>query len=455
MQKILKVAIYRRVSTDEQVRDGDSLDAQLKTLMKYIEMFPNYELIGDYCDDGISGQKTKRPAYLRLIEDVKMKKVDLIIFTKLDRWFRNLTEYLNTQKILEKNGVSWNAVLESHDTSTAAGEAVVNILMSVAQMEAKQTGERISFVFDNKIKKGEAISGTVPYGYKIKDKHFVVDEEKRDHVVQTFNTFLQCGSMRATMNQMNRTLFSCNIDRIKKILTNPIYIGIYHRKNRFNDNFCEPIISKEIFDKVQKMIATNIKTYNYNEGAVPYTYIFRGLLYCPECGSKMTSSKYKYKNGYKYYYRCPKHRNNHCDYKKVIYENVLEDFLVNTIADELSGRIDVLKEYSINKIDQNKNAVDRLNRRLVKLKELYLDDLIKKADYIDEYNSITDELDKLEAVHDTHEEINKLKNIKAELEKGFSTFYYDFTNEEKRSFWYAIIYRIDIIDQKHFILTFA
>lgn len=455
MQKILRVAIYRRVSTDEQVRDGDSLGAQLETLTKYVEMFPNYDLIDDYCDDGISGQKTKRPAYLRLLEDVKEKKVDLIIFTKLDRWFRNLTEYLNTQKVLEKNGVSWNAVLESHDTSTAAGEAVVNILMSVAQMEAKQTGERISFVFDNKIKKGEAISGTVPYGYKIENKHFVIDEEKRDHVIQTFNTFLQCGSVRGTTIQLNRTLFACTVAKIKTILTNPIYIGTYHRKNRYKENFCEPIISKDIFDRVQKMIATNIKTYNYNEGAVPYSYIFRGILYCPECGSRMTSSKYKYKSGYKYYYRCPKHRNNHCDYKKVIYETVLEDFLVNTIAAELSGRIDVLKDCSTNKIDKNKNVSDRLNRRLVKLKELYLDDLIKKSDYIEEYNYITAELEKLEAAQDTQEEINKLENIKAELEKGFSTFYYNFTNEEKRFFWYTILSRIDIVDQQHFILTFA
>ena len=460
MQKIIRVATYRRVSTDRQAKEGDSLEAQKTKLMGYIEMFPNYQFIEDYCDDGFSGQKVNRHAYMRLLEDVKKKRIDLIIFTKLDRWFRNLTEYLNTQKLLEKYGVKWKAVLENYDTTTAAGEAVTNIIMSINQMEAKQTGERIKFVFDDKIQKGEVISGVVPYGYKIEDKHFVIDEEKAHHVRETYKTFLQCGSVRATMLKMNSTLFYCNVDRIHKILSNPIYIGIYDKSGRKNEHYCEPIIEEVIYYKAQKLLECNVKKYDYNPGAVAYSYIFRGLLYCPECGSRLSSSKYKYSSKnyegeYKYYYRCHKRRNKHCSFKTNIYEDQLEEYLLKVVSEQLQGRITSLESISSDKSSTNKNVPERLKKRLAKLKDLYLDELIDKEEYVAEYNSIKEELDRIEKEETPSKEAERLRMIKEEFDRGFNEFYKDFTNEEKRLFWYSIISRIEVIDKENFIIHFV
>ena len=107
---ITNVAIYVRVSTDRQAKKGDSIDEQLSTCKAYIASKENMVLAGTYIDDGISGRKIKRGDFEQLLDDVRLGRVNLIIFTKLDRWFRSLRHYLNTQAVLEANHCDWLAV---------------------------------------------------------------------------------------------------------------------------------------------------------------------------------------------------------------------------------------------------------------------------------------------------------------------------------------------------------
>ena len=112
-------------------------------------------LVDTYIDDGISGQKLKRDDFQRLIDDVRAGRIDLIIFTRLDRWFRNLRHYLNTQDILDKHGVSWTAIEQPYfDTSTPHGRAFVNNSMIWAELEAQNDSDRILGVFDDKVDNG-------------------------------------------------------------------------------------------------------------------------------------------------------------------------------------------------------------------------------------------------------------------------------------------------------------
>lgn len=143
---LLRVAIYIRVSTDKQVKDGDSMRDQLATGQKYIDSHENMILVDTYIDDGISGQKLKRDDFQRLIDDVRAGRIDLIIFTRLDRWFRNLRHYLNTQDILDKHGVSWTAIEQPYfDTSTPHGRAFVNNSM-IYYYPDDEFAERMSVV---------------------------------------------------------------------------------------------------------------------------------------------------------------------------------------------------------------------------------------------------------------------------------------------------------------------
>ena len=140
-KKIVRIACYIRVSTQEQKLHGLSLDAQRDKLLRYAEEH-NFNIIEWYEDEGISGRKLirRRPALQRMLNDAKAGKFDRIIFIKLDRYFRSVAEYYECQKILEANKVTWTATEEKYDLTTANGRAFVNMKLTIAELEADQTG---------------------------------------------------------------------------------------------------------------------------------------------------------------------------------------------------------------------------------------------------------------------------------------------------------------------------
>ena len=263
---LLRTAIYIRVSTEKQAREGDSVREQLASGEKYVETHENMILAGTYIDDGISGQKLKRDDFQRLLDDVRDGKIDLIVFTRLDRWFRNLRHYLNTQDILDKYGVSWSAIEQPYfDTSTPHGRAFVNNSMIWAELEAQNDSDRIISVFKDKVKNGEVLSGSTPIGYSIKDKHLVPNEEAQI-AVAIFEFYRKTGNLLQTLHYMESEF---NIVRsmasVKNMLRNKRYIGEYQD----NKEFCPPIIDREIFFDVQRLLKINVKS------GKKYDYIFR------------------------------------------------------------------------------------------------------------------------------------------------------------------------------------
>ena len=153
-------ALYIRVSTQEQTIHGLSLEAQRASLEAWAKKNQK-KIVGVYADEDISARKTasQRPSLQRRLREVEAGNVDLIVFTKLDRWFRNIAEYYKVQEILEAHNVNWKTILEDYDTSTASGRLKINIMLSVAQDEADRTSERIKVVFESKQAKGELPAG--------------------------------------------------------------------------------------------------------------------------------------------------------------------------------------------------------------------------------------------------------------------------------------------------------
>lgn len=148
-EKILRVALYPRVSTEEQFLRGYSLQTQEEVLTQYSNDH-GYKIVGVYRDEGHSARKPalKRKVMQELLADVQTGKIDRILSIKLDRWFRNVREYHKIQEILEANNVTWQATMEDYNTATADGRLKVNIMLSVAENESDRTSERIKFVFD-------------------------------------------------------------------------------------------------------------------------------------------------------------------------------------------------------------------------------------------------------------------------------------------------------------------
>ena len=233
---ITNVAIYVRVSTDRQAKKGDSIDEQLSTCKNYIDSKENMVLAGTYIDDGISGRKINRGDFEQLLDDVRLGRIDLIIFTKLDRWFRSLRHYLNTQAILEANHCDWLAVDQPYfDTTTPHGRAFVAQSMTFAELEAENDSVRIRDVFDYKYRQGEVLSGKVPLGYSIENKHLVLNQDA-DKVLHIFQFYAECGSLNQTISHLERDMgIIMSQDNLKKsVLKNKKYIGVF----RDNDHYC-------------------------------------------------------------------------------------------------------------------------------------------------------------------------------------------------------------------------
>lgn len=172
---ILRAGLFQRVSTEEQSKFGYSISTQKEALEDYCED-NKIKIVDHYCDAGVSGgiSYKKRPEMMRLLKDVEDGKIDLILFTRLDRWFRNINEYFKVQEILDKHKVEWRAIWEDYDTSTANGRMAITIFLAIVQNEREKTAERIKAVFDNKRKNKESFFGknATPFGYtEIKDEN--------------------------------------------------------------------------------------------------------------------------------------------------------------------------------------------------------------------------------------------------------------------------------------------
>jgi len=162
----MKCISYVRVSTDEQVKEGYSIDSQSELNKKFIES-QEWELLEHYIDDGYSAKNLDRPAMQRLITDAKNKKFDVVVFYKLDRLVRSVSDLDNLLKIFDANNIAIRSVTEAFDTTTAIGRFLITLVAAMAQWERETISERVSINMLQKAKIGEWPGGIPPYGYKL------------------------------------------------------------------------------------------------------------------------------------------------------------------------------------------------------------------------------------------------------------------------------------------------
>ncbi|UWD42759.1 recombinase family protein [Clostridioides difficile] len=458
MDNIKRVALYIRVSTEEQALHGDSIRTQTEALEQYSKD-NNFIIVDKYVDEGYSATNLKRPNLQRMLEDIKENKIDLILLTKIDRFSRGVKNFYKIMETLEKHKCDWKTILENYDSSTAAGRLHINIMLSVAENEAAQTSERIKFVFQDKLKRKEIVSGSNPFGYKIVDKHLVIDEEKAEIVKECFNSYEKFTSMIRALQHINssfNTNFSYNF--VYRILKNNIYVGTYIHNDLVVENFCDAIISSEQFNIVQKLLSKNTKVYNNKYlNSLGMQYIFSGMVIC-QCGRKMsgTYSLSTDKRIYKYYRCHVSQTSKKCDNTKRLSEKKIEIFLLKNVRTELEK---IAFKYDSNnkkiKSKNNNQLKSKIKKQITKLQDLYFDDLIDKEDYKLKYQKLNMQLIELE--NNKSEEKNSIINLQAIrsfLEINFEEIYTDLNDQEKRTLWTSIIDTIVIDENKNLTIKF-
>lgn len=434
-----KVALYMRVSTDQQAREGESIPAQRKALRDYVDSKEDMLIAGEYIDDGVSGTKFfQRDELQRMLADVKARKIDVILFTKLDRFYRSLRHFTATQEFLKEHGVTWRAIKEpSYDTTTPNGEFVANQMMAFAQFEAQNTALRIKHVFEYKAQQGEVLSGNQPVGYSIVNKHLVLNEDA-PKIKELFEYYAQHGNL-SEATRFATEIFGQHREKhvIKNLLKNAKYKGYF----RGNPSYCPPIVSEQLFEDVQEKLKRNIKKPR------KYTHIFSGLIYCAECGRRMAAchafryTRKTHEKDYYYSYRCPKYYNEHddsCSNQKVIIETTLEKYLFENIPDLVVSELNA-EEGRQKDIKRREKQIAAIRAKLSRLKELYLNAAIDIDEYKRDRAGFEASIAELEKLSAPSPDRSYLRQY---MSGSVFSVYEGLTREEKQQFWRSFIGKI-------------
>jgi len=332
--KVMGLAIYIRVSTEDQAKEGYSLEVQ----REYLESFAKREGLGIfkvYQDDGISGYSTERPALKELLKDAKEKKFDLVLVYKIDRFSRNLKDLLNLVHELSTYGVGFKSATEPFDTTTSAGKLMFQQLGSFAEFERNRIAERVFPGMVKGVQRGNWQGARyAPYGYKYnKEKKLLEIDDEETKVVKLIYTMFLCDkSIRSITEYLTRkgyrnrkgNIFSTKL--IGDILKNRIYTGklvwnahYYDKTQKTKKGYKyvknppekviisqgkhQPIISEEDFELVQ----AKLKTRRIEQRRKASDYPLSGILYCARCNHKYLgiSSISNHRTGVKKrWYRC-------------------------------------------------------------------------------------------------------------------------------------------------------
>lgn len=444
---IEEVAAYVRVSTTEQKLHGLSVASQIQKLTDYAEA-NHMKIVEWYIDDGVSGRKLikRRPELQRMLNDAKAGRFKRIIFIKLDRYFRSVAEFHESQKILDEAGVTWTATEEKYDMSTANGRAFVNMKVVISELEADTAGERVRIVNEYKVREGMPLTRSFPFCYAVGEpeegeRHKYVakhDEEIMEDLIQYFMTNQSIRGAMFYINQKYDKNYGYNA--VRRALTSELIYGMY----RGNPNYCEPYVDKETYDLIQKMVKRNPRSTDPD-----HAYIFTGLIRCPHCGRRLVGSisSYKNRNVKKLYgYRCQRfQKEKKCNFKTVVFERTIEKKMLAALEGIIEDQ--EIKNIQLQaKTDRvGKYDIEELQAELERLNYSWKKGRIKN---VEEYDRDYEELTaKIEAANNEIEDIAEgpdFDKIKAVLQSGWKEIYSELDYEHKRAFWRTFVEEIVI-----------
>lgn len=336
--KTKRVALYLRVSTQEQATEGYSILAQEKNGRDFAKRM-GYEVVQIYADEGESGKSTKnRLGYQRMMKDATEDKFDLLVIWKLTRLGRNMLDILRTVEELFNHNVELYSISEQFDVSTSSGKLMLQLLGSFGEFERNQISENVQMTMQSLVRDQKRYAGGRRLGYisGVDDKgrkQLIIEPSEAKIVQLIYSKYLEGHGYRAIANELNRLGYrtvkgnTYSTTAIKDILHNKIYGGyleyakyldwdIKRRKGKNPHPIIvkgehEPIIDEEIYQAVQKRLIVENAQPKWNHAGEN---VLTGLLRCPECGAPMAASNVTntLRDGTKKrirYYSCSEFRN--------------------------------------------------------------------------------------------------------------------------------------------------
>ena len=457
VQRVELVAAYVRVSTQEQKLHGISLDAQKAKLQKYAEEH-NMRIVEWYVDEGVSGRKLikNRPELQRMIQDAERGLFQRIIFIKLDRFFRSVAEYHECMKRIAP--VVWSTTEEEYDLTTANGRMLVNMKLTIAELEADMAGERINIVNEYKVQTGQPLSGSIPFGFKIEvdkntgRKKIVKDLEDAEILEDLIQHYMTHQSKKGTIVYAHAVHhISISHDSLTRLLSNTMLMGAY----RENPKYCEAYLTPEEFNKLQEILTRNVK----DNTAENRAYIFSGLIKCPVCGctlkgtihvnrSRDKKTVYRYKR-----YRCGKnYKDAACNFKKTISENAFERLMVADIEKYMEeAKLASATVSDSNRQKAPKYDIEEIHDQIDRLNYSWQTGKIRKVEqYEKDFAELMEKLEKAEA-EQGQIVVQDFSKIEAILHSGWREIYDNLDDAYKRAFWRSFVQSIEVNDKKEIV----
>ena len=476
----MKVAIYIRVSTQEQVKEGYSIGEQEESLRTYCRL-REWDIYDVYSDPGFSGGSLSRPAIQRLIDESERKLFDLVLVKKLDRLSRRQKDTLYLiEDVFEKYGISFMSMTENFDTSTPIGKAFLGILSTFAQLERDTIKERTSTGRQERAKAGYFHGGGyAPIGYRYIDGQLIIDEYESLQVREVYRLFLEGNSIYSICQYMQKTYTNVysswnHVSSIYSCLKTIVYTGKVTFNGKTYDGLHEAIISDETFQTAQNRFAQlereALLIGKKNKSAFKHTNLLGGLLHCAQCGAsyytKGNYSGHKYPDGrdnrvYHPYYTCysrgktvkkmirdPNCKNkswNVSELDKIITDIVVHmatdhEYFLSVISADANNDSSRLKEHTL------RNRIQDIDQQINRLVDLYqmgnfpLDEITKRSQSLQqERSALVKELANLQDGKNSCG-IGDALTILAGTQEIFSSG----TMEQKQALMHSLIEYIDL-----------
>lgn len=413
----MRVALYIRVSTDEQAEEGFSIEAQKRRLISYADS-QDWEITEFYVDEGFSAKDLNRPQMKRMLQDVVEKKFDIVLVYRLDRMTRSTSDCDYLLKLFEQNQVKFQSSSESFETRTATGRLFIRLVADIAQWERENIAERVRFGIEQMVIEGKKPGGPISFGY---DKKQIQIPEEVELIREVRRLYMEGDSISGQslgfmsiakyMNQRGklRRGHEWSSATVQSTLENPYYAGIIRlgsklpngkyaaRKREERVHTIDSIGAHEpIWTQEEYQAHVNLMKRRGGSGySRKKEYWFTGVLRCGKCGSAMNgrlTTKRSLKDGTAirtaYYYCQKRHDGRSCDmpmFRQVHVEQLLMDYIEKIRLDQRallkeSGKIKNEVQQTEKKIKDLQRELSGIQERRKKWQYMFVSDLMTADD---------------------------------------------------------------------------
>ena len=412
----LRAVLYARVSTEEQADAGHSIDAQLRVLREFCAR-KGWQVVGEYVDAGYSGKTLNRPKIQALLRDANARAFDVIAVHKIDRFSRSLKDTINTLTELKSAGIGFASATQPIDLTTPEGKLMLMMLAVFAEIYIDNLSAETKKGREQRARKGFA-NGHVPFGYRAIKLSPTNDAERavefHPENIEGYRLAIRMCADGKRVSEIMQTLNAQGYrstsfrgarpfskDMLFPMLKNRFYLGEVSYKGEWMPGKHSPAIDVETWERAQAQIEKRAAWQGGHHRRSSRTYILRGLVFCGECGNRLSGWL---SNGKTRYYRCIAHdKGETCSQPKTIRADKLETQIGEILAqlrlpdDWLARTLELLGESDDDRKAQEKQRTN-LEGQLDRLRVVFQLGDISESAYRAERDRIRSEIQTLRPV---------------------------------------------------------